>query len=229
MDELTGSHVSPSTYDRVLERDGECCWLCTNEPHNIMADVHVAQLIDTTSNQWFTQCQQNGTIPTSVTNVDHQDNLVPLCPSCHSSFDDAGFPGMDFRPWHKKQIQKYIDHEKSDYEQRLLLSNPNSPVPRSLPTIDRSTVLYHPLILTHHHSHLIQAPRSLQWPKPWLGEPTLAIHRAASRGILDSNPIRPFLLPGGGRKWQTGVPKVFQTLITKLTSLWAKQPPKWKW
>ena len=130
MDELTGSHVSPSTYDRVLERDGECCWLCSNEPHNIMADVHVAQLIDTTSNQWFTQCQQNGPIPT--TNVDHQDNLVPLCPSCHSSFDDAGFPGMDFRPWHKKTIQKYIDHEKSDYEQRLLLSTPNSPVPRSL-------------------------------------------------------------------------------------------------
>ena len=118
-------------------------------------------------------------------------------PATHHSTTPA-FPGWIFVPDTKNKSKNTLITKNPTTSNGFCYppQTPQSLVP--FPTIDRSTVLYyHPLILTHHHSHLIQPPRSLQWPKPWLGEPTLAIHRAASRGILDSNPIRPFLLPGG--------------------------------
>ena len=171
---------------------------------------------------------QEGTIPYSVDDHFHCDNLFPLCYECYWGYDRR-FPEWLLIP-DKETIQKFIDHEKMDYENRYLVSQTSHPPPRSLPFIDRTKILYHPLMITQNtqiyygicHSG---DPTNSSWPKNWRGEPTLTIHRAACCGLFDSSPIRPISL-GRNRKWQTGVPEIFRVLVGELINLWARQLPK---
>ena len=175
---------------------------------------------------FFFRFHDYGTIPSTVTDPSHHDNLIPLCPNCHAAYD-AAFPEWILVP-DEKTLQEYINHEKMDYEQRCTAS---ITPPRSLPILDRRKILYHPFIITHkYHEFLGPQSNPPKWPKSWLGEPTTVIHRAL-RGVFESTPVQQFSFPGRGRgrgKWQTGVPEIFRLLINELVNLWSRQPPSQK-
>lgn len=214
MNDDSESGVSDYTREAVLERDNQECWLCENKAPTVLQVCHQ---IDSAASDAFTQFQLNGTIPSSVNNSAHRDNLITLCSNCHLHYD-AAFPDWIFFP-DIPTIERYIQHEIQDYEARLLISkNPSRKIPaRSLPTINRSTVLYYPAFLASY------MPRhGSKWPKNWLGEPTTVIHRVARRGLLESTPVRS---PLGNKGWQRGVPAIFQMLIEELIRLWARPPP----
>ena len=204
---------------KVFERDGHVCWLCNNKEE---VQLEVAHQIDSAAIDRFSEYKANGTIPPTVTNPDHPDNSIPLCANCHLSYD-AKSPGWVLIP-DAETLQKFIDHEKIDYEIRKSESlSATVHRPRSLPSIDRSTILYHPLIITKNYTTFTaHQPR---WPKRWMGEPTTVIHRAARCGLFESTPTRSFNLPGRGpgRAWQTGVPGIFQVLVGQLIRLWARK------
>lgn len=119
-------------------------------------------------------------------------------------------------------LNRYLEHEEKDYNHRLhvSLSSQNS-LPRTLPSIDRMKVSYHPAILSTQYRF---GPEALQWPKHWLGEPTTVIHRAAWRGLLHSNPIEPVRL--GDRNFQRGIDPILQRKIVDFIRLWARAAPR---
>ena len=210
-----------NTQEHVYDRDGKLCWLCKHE-----MSVCIAHHIDAAASSSLFRFHHYGTIPSTVTDPFHHDNLIPLCPNCHAAYD-AAFPEWVLVP-DEKTLQEYINHEKMDYEQRCMAS---VPLPRSLPNLDRRKILYHPLIISHdYHGFLGTRINPPKWPKSWLGEPTTVIHRAACRGILEPTPVKQFSFGRGrGRgKWQTGIPEIFRLLVTELINHWAKQPPTQK-
>ena len=212
---MESANVSEQVSEEVFERDGRKCWLCNSE-----VDLHIVrQINDQTA---FSQIQENATIPSLISNPSHPDNLFPLCAYCHAGYD-AAFSDWVLIP-DKETLRKYIDHEKNDYEQRFLISQKYRSVPpRSLPFIDRSKILYHPLIITQPTLVKDYLRGDTHWPKHWLGEPTTVIHRAVNHGLFNSNPVQPFRIRRG-RMWQIGVPETFQILVGELIGLWARQP-----
>jgi hypothetical protein len=186
MDDL----VPDSTMEHVFERDGDNCWLCNREK-----TIELAHQIDATAYEAFYRFHEEGTLPSAVT-PSHADNLIPLCSICYHGYH-SGFPDWVLVP-DRKTLQKYIEHEKADYEERLgyLGSNKTMP-PRTLPLIDRNKVLYHPLMITSKYCEYLGCRSSSppNWPKRWLGEPTTVIHRAARHGLLDVNSGPPVSLP----------------------------------
>ena len=213
----TTETVNKITCELVYRRDGKKCWLC-----NIHSPIRIVHQINDSEAAFpsFYMYKKNGTIPSFVDNPSHPDNLVPLCYNCHAGFDIT-FPDWILIP-DEATLRKYIEHEMMDYEERLLVSQTSRPPPRSLPLLNRSEILYHPLIITQAFTNYSRGA----WPKGWMGEPTTAIHRAARHGLFESTPVRPISL--GRRKWQTGVPEVFQLLVGELIRLWARKPPKRK-
>ena len=219
MDCYDDDSIDDSIRAKVFERDGHVCWLC-NHKYALV----VAHQIDAAAFEHFFEFKKNGTIPPTVSDLDHPDNLISLCANCRFGYD-ASFPDWLLIP-DEETLQKYIDHEIFDYEVRKSLPvTAHKPPPiRSLPSIDRSTILYHPLIIMKDHTAF--TTHHPQWPKRWMGEPTTVIHRAARRGILESTPTTSFDLPGslpGRRTWHTGVPEGFQVLVGKLIRLWARK------
>ena len=192
--------VPENICEQVFERDGHRCWLCYHE-----STLHIAHQIDAAAFHPFYQFRANGlgTIPSSITNLAHPDNLFPFCANCHEGYD-AAFPDWVLIP-DKNTLQKYIDHE-NNYQQRYLISqkSPSSVPPRSLPNIDRSEILYHPLIITQITTKCYLSGDK-NWPRHWLGEPTTTIHRAAHRGLFNSTSIHPMRLGHasgkGARQW----------------------------
>ena len=61
----------------------------------------------------FSIYQQTGIIPTSITPLAHQDNLIVLCYSYHAAFDHNPPYWIMLPP--VKTIQQYIVHERQDY------------------------------------------------------------------------------------------------------------------
>ena len=61
----------------------------------------------------FSIYQQMGIIPTSITSLAHQDNLIVLCYSYHAAFDHNPPYWIMLPP--VKTIQQYIVHERQDY------------------------------------------------------------------------------------------------------------------
>lgn len=219
--------ISDDTCERVYERDGYKCWLCDSPGGTTL---EVAHHIDAAAEFPFAMFRDNGTIPHSINKTSHFDNIFPLCAHCHIGYGlRLTFPKWIIVP-DEETIRKYIDHEKSDYEDRCLISKTlasRCPIPpRTLPLIDRSKVLYYPLFITQNPSFTKKILRltSSNWPKSWLGEPTTTIHRAACRGLWESTPVKPITL--GRRNWQSGVPQIFQVLIGELINLWGRPIPK---
>ena len=214
--------VIERTCEEVYQRDGSKCWLC-NRLDPIQITYHInEEALDT-----FSMCTDNGTIPSFVDSLEHPDNLFPLCYNCQARYDKV-FPDWLLIP-DEVTLRKYIEHEKLDFEKRLVSQKFRyGPLPRSLPLITRSEILYHPLIITQPFTKSLSYYGRVAWPKCWLGEPTMTIHRAARCGLFESNPIRPIRLRHNSHitKWQTGVPEVFQLLVGELTRLWARKLPK---
>jgi hypothetical protein len=212
-DEIEG--ISESIRNHVFERDGYACWLCgeTSTTVDIAHQIHASA-----SKHPFPLFKANGTI--DIPFLSHCDNLIPLCPTCHAEYDLA-FPEWIMVP-DSHTLNRYLEHEKSDYDHRLLVSQTSQDsLPRTFPSIDRNKVLYHPFIL----STQFRLGRIMtEWPKNWQGDPTTVIHRAASHGLLDSNPIQPIRL--GDRTFQRGVQPVYQSLIGDLIRLWARAAPR---
>ena len=216
--------------EEVFKRDGRKCWLCNSENDNL----HIAHQIN--ADDQFPLYHINSTIPSSIFETSHPDNLFPLCDTCHKGYD-AGWSDWLIVP-DKETLQKYIDHEKNDFEQRerYLLSQKSrsssslSVPPRSLPLLNRNKILYHPLLLNEQAAKKY-VRQDTHWPKHWLGEPTLIIHRSMYRSIfLDTaitttsgRGVRPLRLASGAM-WQIGVPDIFTTLVTELMMLWRRQP-----
>ena len=211
--------ITESTHDLVFDRDGYACWLCgdTTTSINIAHQIQAAA-----SRHPFPLFKANGTI--AIPDLSHPDNLLPLCPTCHSEYD-LTFPEWIMVP-DADTLKQYLEHEKEDYDHRLHVSLTSQIcLPRTLPSIDRMKVFYHPAILSTYVN--LQKYKS-EWPKHWLGEPTTVIHRAAWCGLLDSTPIQPIQLGLGNRTWHRGVQPIFQTLIGELIRLWARPAPRGK-
>jgi hypothetical protein len=219
--------VSEITRQQVFERDGTRCWLCEYSNQEVLNIAHQIEAVDEAELAIF---KAEGTLPDTITDPSHKDNLFPLCINCHVKYD-TGFPSWILIP-DESTLQKYIDHEKENYEHRRYLisqaattiSTPKS-LSRTLPIIDRSKVRYYPAIISPALS--LRKFDFSRWPKVWLGEPTTVIHRVARRGLLQSTPLRPIsssLGPGKGW-WQRGVPAIFPVLIGELFRLWARPTP----
>ena len=212
--------VSESTRRKVFDRDGDECWLCghKSESINIAHQIHASA--------WrypFPEFISNGTIPTRI-DLSHCDNLIPLCASCHVSYD-AVYPEWIIIP-DIDTLNQYIEHEKKDYDHRHIVAQSSGlSIPRTLPLIDRTRVMYNPLILSPH----VTVRNSSNWPKHWQGEPTTVIHRAAWNGLLASNTVKdvqrlqPIQLGNG--TWQRGVPTIFKAMVYELTRLWDRPAP----
>jgi hypothetical protein len=218
-----GSELPDYIRRKVFQRDGEICWFCGT---SYMLDI--SHQIDAVEEEAFARFQDNGTLP-GMMSLSHEDNLFPLCRNCQARYD-AGFPDWIIIP-DVTTLKKYIRHEEENYDYRRNLISQATTVPtdsesllRTLPIINRSKILYHPLIISSLlPSHTFNY-NSCRWPKVWLGEPTTVIHRVARRGLLESTPVEPITL-GKGRKWQRGVPAVFQLLVGTLVRLWARPTP----
>ena len=48
-------------------------------------------------------------------NIAHQDNATPLCPTCHSNFDDLNQTNLIFIP---TNVEYFIEYEKNDQRRR---------------------------------------------------------------------------------------------------------------
>ena len=220
-DEFDLEDVDEHTRDVVLDRDGDACWLCgdtSTASINIAHHIHAAA-----SKHPFPSLKDNGTI--AIPHLSHPDNLLPLCPTCHTKYDST-FPEWIMVP-DVDTLKQYLEHEKEDYDHRLYISQTSQKfLPRTLPSIDRTKVLYHPAILSTHLD--LEMYFKSKWPKHWLGDPTTVIHRAAWHGLLDSTPVQPVRLGFGDRafQWQRGIQPDFQILIGKLIRLWARPVPK---
>jgi len=212
--ELELEGIPETTRDLIFERDGYACWLCGDTSHlNIAHQIHASAF-----RHPFPLFKENGTI--SIPDLSHSDNLFPLCPSCHTGYNLA-FPNWIMVP-DADTLRKYLEHEEEDYNYR---QKSLESLPRTLPSIDRTKVLYHPAILsTQFQVHMSKVKPVSRWRKHWLGEPTTVIHRAAWHGLLDSNPIQQ--IRSGRRTFQRGVPPVFQSLIGDLVRLWARAAPR---
>ena len=212
-DEL--EEVPESTCTHVFERDGHSCWLCGETSRT----VNIAHQIPASASEHpFPLLRDNGTI--SISSLSHCDNLIPLCPTCHTEYDMA-FPDWIMVP-DSDTLNQYLEHEKKDYHHRHLLSQTSkNPFPRTLPTIDRSNVIYHPLILSTQF-RLDRIRTDL--PMNWRGDPATVIHRAALRGLMDSNPIQQMHFRN--RTFQRGVQPIYQSLIGDLMRLWARAAPR---
>ena len=207
--------VSETIRNLVFERDGDACWLCGETS----TTVNIAQQINASAERHpFPSFTANGTI--DIPFLSHPDNLIPLCPTCHTQYD-LSFPEWIMVP-DSHTLNEYLKHENMDYDHRLLVSKTSqNPPPRTLPIIDRTKILYHPIILsTQFRLRRIEN----EWPRNWQGDPATVIHRAALRGLLDSNPIQPIFF--GGRKFQRGVQPIYQQLIGELIRLWARAVPR---
>ena len=203
--------VTEGTRDEVFHRDGQACWLCGDNTTtvNIAHQIHA-----TAAKHPFLSFQENGTI--SLPNLSHSDNLIPLCPTCHTAYDLA-YPEWIMVP-DTDTLNHYIEHEENDYNHRKKDSHP-----RTLPSIDKTKIKYHPMIL-HPDFNLGRIRSSCKWPKQWLGEPTTVIHRVAWHGLLCSNPIRQLKGPSR-RQFNSGVLPIYQILLGNLMRLWARPAP----
>jgi hypothetical protein len=67
----------------------------------------------------------------SFDQLDHEQNGLPLCPSCHRAFDDLNNPGMIFLP---VDLDYFIDFEVKDYNSREEIATTTGDVlPRMVP------------------------------------------------------------------------------------------------
>ena len=207
----------PESTREVFDRDGDECWLCghKSESINIAHQIHTAA--------WrhpFPAFISNGTIPSRI-QLSHRDNLIPLCASCHVSYD-AVYPEWIIIP-RIDTLNQYIKHEKKDYDHRHIAAQSSGiSIPRTFPSINRTRVTYNPLI----PSPRVIVRDSSIWPKHWQGEPTTVIHRAAWNGLLAPNTVQavqPIRLGNG--TWQSGVPTIFKAMVCELTRLWDRPAP----
>ena len=194
--------ITEAVREAVFERDGDDCWLCgATSP-----SIHISHQIPASAFRHpFPLFKANGTI--DIPDLSHPDNLIPLCGSCHLGYN-ASFPEWIMVP-DADTLRHYIEHEKEDYERHQ---------GRTLPSIDRTKILYQPLIL---YDNFQLRRIGVDWPKHWRGDPTTVIHRSAWHGILDSNPIQPI---GLGRNFHRGIEPVYPRLIGELMRLWRRPP-----
>lgn len=209
--------ITDTIRDAVFERDGDDCWLCGEVSH-----IHIAhQIAASAFRHPFPLFKANGTI--DIPDLSHPDNLIPLCPTCYVGYDSS-FPDWIMVP-DADTLRHYINYEKEDYERRQGSQGPGSLQGalqgRTLPSIDRTKVLYYPMIL---RDDFRLRRIEVDWPKHWQGDPTTVIHRSAWHGILDSNPIRPIGLGFGGRIFNRGIDPLYPGLIRELMRLWSRAP-----
>jgi hypothetical protein len=156
--------VTDSTRDKVFKRDGKVCWLC-GDPSPI---VNIAHQIHTAASEHpFPLFKANGTI--TIPDLSHPDNLFPLCPSCHAGYDST-FPEWIMIP-DTDTLHQYLEHEKKDFDHRQLSE---VSLPRTLPSIDRTKVIYHPSILSTQF-YLQRLGIGSELPKHWPGLPPSSI------------------------------------------------------
>jgi len=72
--------VSENTRERVFERDGERCLLCEE---SYQKGLDISHQIEAAEEEAFARFKTDGTLPDTVTDPSHKDNLFPLCSSCH--------------------------------------------------------------------------------------------------------------------------------------------------
>lgn len=111
-------------------------------------------------------------LPASLTHLDHEDNLITLCGNCRTLYNTP-VPHWVMIPDHDT-LDKYIAHERADFESRCTAAEQGISQPRTLPTIDRQSVRYYPFIM----NRSMQLPGNVQisdWPMPWLGDPIAAL------------------------------------------------------
>jgi hypothetical protein len=113
--------IPEHTREQVFQRDGEKCWLCEKSFEKGPKGLDIAHQINAVEKEAFARFKANGTIPDNVMDPSHSDNLFPLCPNCHKSYDAGSFPGWILIP-HTSILEKYIQHERDNYEYRHRIS-----------------------------------------------------------------------------------------------------------
>ena len=107
--------------------DGRRCWLC-EERHQKWLDI--CHQIDSADEEAFARLKAEGTLPESLTDTSHKDNLFPLCVCCHRSYDAGSFTDWILTP-DESTLQKYIGHEKENYAYRQYLVSQATTMPTS--------------------------------------------------------------------------------------------------
>lgn len=120
-----------------------------------------------------------------MTPLNHVDNGIGLCPTCHNNFNTAPDPRLVIVP---TDLDFFINYEELDYRDRMLAANQGFAVPRQCPTkeqysenqaangtIQQGSRLYKPYILVKFYASGFEPDLS---PRPWHGQPVHMIRRA---------------------------------------------------
>lgn len=159
---------------------GEQCWLCDSGP--LIEYCHLFAKEDKIMrSHWEVRGLLNFTI-------NGLDNVIILCPTCHSHFDTMNDPGWFLVP---VDLEYFIEYERSDYDFRLQEARRGIRRTRDCPTAEKyatalrrsnaipadfSQGLYRRIFLRNFHPHI--PPGTLPAVKAWFGAPMAALRRA---------------------------------------------------
>ena len=151
--------------------------------------------------------------------LNHADNLITLCGNCHAAYDSE-YPAWIMVPT-TNILNRYIQHERDNYEYRVAAAAVGQIVPRSLPGIDKNNVAYHRFVLdpVWGVGHPIN-----QHVKNWAGEPTAVIFKALRGLAQPCTPITRSRMDGTGEV-RIEMGESIRTKNMTLVRLWSRPAP----
>ncbi|KAF8453074.1 hypothetical protein BDZ91DRAFT_809119 [Kalaharituber pfeilii] len=204
----------------VLERDGNCCWLC-GVGGDVLAILECAYHISAARIERVVPIFQiHGRHSPSLTHLAHANNLITLCSVCHAAYDSQ-LPYWCMVPT-EATLERYIEHEQEDYDARVQAAEQGIRQPRSLPALGAEPVQYQALVM-HPPFGRVRGLSSSQWPKLWYGEPTAVIIKAV--GALLQPCQREVIATGPGKELLVGVPTSIDSDVCELVAVWSRQDP----
>jgi hypothetical protein len=233
----SGPEFSKSTRRKVENADGGSCWFCQATPveichvigqkdHGVCSPLHCHQ--QNTHSLQFNDLVSKKLL--CFNDLNHPDNAIPLCPTCHRNFDDIIQPGFVFIP---TDLDYFIHYEEEDQKRRRLLGpdeEGNFPGRYGVPSAEsyrdhqRATKdipdnavsgLYTRYVLRKFLPPMITyGLGSFQQAKPWHGSPAAALRRAC---MVLGNMATP----------KGAIPNEVRKKLQKLADLWMEVDVDW--
>ena len=159
-------------------------------------------------------------IPSGLT-LAHEDNLIALCPTCHAAYN-AEYPYWIMVPT-IATLNRYVQHERQDYQNRAAAAAQGEVIPRTLPDIVKEEVEYHRFLFSPGwaSSHCRHPHAGV---KTWGGEPTTAVFKAI-RALAQPCEVVTCSV-GRGSSVQVGVMESVRSKVMELVRAWSQPPPQ---
>ncbi|KAL8655009.1 MAG: hypothetical protein Q9210_001156 [Variospora velana] len=163
------------------------CWHCG------AGDTDVAHVLPAQSRSLLTLLSQSGL--TNVEHVNQMHNGLPLCPTCHRTYDRPGLPSWVFYP---EDLKFFIREEKKDMKRRVQMwkntKGKGEPAPRRIPptsaaysSYQKRTRIPQPedkggfysiFVVSEFGPEGREFQKGQSIAKPWHGDPMIALNHA---------------------------------------------------